>query len=292
MNTTISDTTDQPTEDQALDPAEAMSLLNEQTQPDVPTIEEPSPGVVNFIYGVETDDGTRYMAATVRELNGGDEEAIAKLPRSAWNYDTLLNDLLIRRATETIGGLNAPDHPELLNKLIIGDRDLLFKEILLSSYGHTQTYENVQCPSCQFEHDIFVDFDDLLEVVGLPKDDKGNDVDPENIPVTLRDGKVIVFRYPTGRDIMSVWQGSVAMTMAEVNTQMMARCVKTVDGAQLGKVQDAVRWAQKLTVRDRSAITEVLGKQPQVKFKGGEVPCENCGVQLPIVIGWADLLQV
>lgn len=265
----------------AVEQGEALAAFTEATKPDEPEIDMPRPGHVHLLHGLKID-GVRYYDAQVRELTGADEEAIAKLPGDAWNFGILQTDLVIRRATESLGPLEVSSDPTRLLDLIIGDRDLLFKEILLSTAGSQQEYRNVQCTQCQTEHDLEVNFEDLLVDPTMP-----DGVNPDRIEVTLRDGTEVTLRWPTGKDQMAVYQGNVPMTQPEVNTKMLARCVLTVSG----KVEpDPMEWARDLGVGDRRILLAEMAKMPVVSFKEDEVPCTSCGTPLPVSFGWASLL--
>jgi hypothetical protein len=269
------------TEVERIEATDVGAAIADATKPDEPEIDLPRDGTVHLMYGVEID-GDRYRTATVRELNGGDEEAIARLDQSAWNHFVLQTDLVLRRATESIGPVEVADNPGILQNLIIGDRDILFKEILMATSGPQQEFKNVVCPACQFEHDLEVDFSDLLVTPKLPKG-----IDPKRVVAKLRDGTEVVFRWPTGADQMAVSQGDEELTMPLANTKMIARCLVTVNG----KIEpDPEHWARNLGVKDRQIVLAEMGKMPVVSFKESEVPCEGCGKPLPVTFGWASLL--
>src|SRR4051812_42921964 len=118
----------------------------EAGRPDIPLIDLPNPGVTTLSYGVEID-GERRKLVAVRELNGSDEEALARLdPSKGDQYYVLLMDLIIKRATESIGGV-VPT-PSDLGQLLMGDRDVIFLEIILATTGEEKEYEDVKCPEC------------------------------------------------------------------------------------------------------------------------------------------------
>jgi hypothetical protein len=267
---------------QPIAPDEALTAFADATKPDEPEIEEPRDGHVTLMWGIEFE-GVRYRTAQVRELNGADEEALAKLPNDAWNFGILETDTVLRRAVENIGPVSVIDRPDVLSELLVGDRDILFKEILLATAGSVQEYENIVCVECGFEHDITVDFDDLLITPTMPAD-----VDPTKLTVTLRDGTEVLYRWPTGKDQSAVFQGPTAPTQPEVNSAMLARIVRLVGG----KVEpDPLDWVRKLGKGDRQILVRAVSQQPAVRFKEVEVPCEQCGKRLPTNLGWASLLQ-
>ena len=113
----------------------------------------------------------------------------------------------------------------MLGELLICDRDILFKEILLTTYGRTRDYEGVPCPTCGFEMDLHVDIEGLIEVTN-PRT-----FDSDKFTVELRDGGQVLMRYVTGNDQMSVFRNtSRRMSTPEANTAFIAACVEKVDG--------------------------------------------------------------
>ena len=254
-----------------------------QSKPDVPVIDDPPEGAAHLLWGVE-HDGKRYRSAYVSELTGADEEAIARLPRSATNYNVVVVDIHLRRAVKQIGPVSADsdDFEKLLGELLVSDRDILFKEILLATYGKVRDYENVPCPTCGFEMDLHIDIEGLIEVT--------NDrvFDSDRFTVELRNGSPVVMRYTRGKDQLAVFHdGGRVLSTPEANSGFIAACVITVDGKI---VPDPEQWARNLGAADRRKIVTALLDVPAIGFKEVEVPCGKCGENLPTVFGWADLL--
>lgn len=258
----------------------AASAFHEATKPDAPQIRKPSAGQVTLLYGLRVGDEV-YKEAEVRELNGGDEEALAKLDaRKAGNlYFINVEDLVLRRAVTRIGPVNVQDKPEVLGELLIGDRGLLFTEVLIATFGETKEYEEVTCPSCEALNDIMINLRAMLEVKGRVAPGEEPTVD-----VTLSTGQLVNFRYPNGLDQMQVYQTKRDASEPELNTFMLARCLQT----KVGKApQDFIR---NLSLPDRRNIVKTLSAAPSVAFKEVSVPCTSCNEMIPFAFGWADLL--
>jgi hypothetical protein len=251
-------------------------------RPEVPLIDLPQPGVVKLSYGVEID-GERRKLVTVRELSGSDEEALGRLdPGKGDQYYVLLMDLIIKRATETIGGV-VPT-PVDLSRLLMGDRDLIFLEIILATTGETKSYENVKCDECGETFDAEVEIRGVVDTHLLEEDGE------PFVDVSLRDGTVVHLRYPTGEDQISLFQGKdTKRNASERNTLLLGRCIDTVNGLP---VRNGVEYARELGMADRRTLVETLGKGPRVEFKEVEVPCPECGIELPFRLSWADLLFI
>ncbi len=261
--------------------ADAVAAFAEASKPDVPEIDDPRPGVFSLMYGIEVD-GERHKMAEVRELNGADEEVLARLNRSKPNYPVVLVDTILRRAVVSLGGLPVNNRPELLSELLLGDREVLFKEILFATYGTTKEYEDVICSTCEKGNDIRVDFEGIIE-------EKGLETDEPIVENTLRNGVEVRMRFPTGADQMSVMQGDKLMSEPEQNTVMLGRVIETVNGKP---IMDGENYARKLGLVDRKLLVDALVEGPSVRFKEDEVLCSHCGNRLPLVLGWADLLQL
>ena len=255
----------------------------EAGRPEVPLAEPPNPGVATLSYGVEIE-GERRKLVTVRELNGADEEALARLdPSKGDQYYVLLMDLIIKRATESIGGVE-PSSADL-GRLLMGDRDVIFLEIILATTGEEKEYEEIKCPDCGDVFNASVSIRGVVDVHRLEEDD-----DPYT-DVVLRDDSVVHLRYPTGDDQMSLFQGKevAKKNTSERNTLLLGRCIDTVDGKTIRNPAD---YARNLGMSDRRTLVEALGQGPRVEFKEVEVPCPECGSELPFKLSWADLLFI
>jgi hypothetical protein len=256
---------------------DAVKSFVAATEPDEPQIDLPRSGSIKLQHGLLIE-GERHVWAEVRELNGGDEEALAKLDPDEPDYNVSFTDQVLRRAVETIGG-HKPT-PSQLASLLLGDRELLFKEVMLASYGDNKEFEDVICRKCGEGNDLQVDFTEIVEVKELEDD-------PESVQETLLDGSVVTMHYPTGADQLAVFQGKKALTQAEGNTGMLMRCIDFVDGKP---VADPPKFAKEMTVRNRRKLVTRLSKGPSVRFKEVEVPCVHCGTAMTFQLSWADLL--
>jgi hypothetical protein len=266
----------------------AASAFTAASEPDVPQIDPPSTGLLTLMWGVpgEGDETaeTRNTRAEVRELNGADEEAIARLKESSPSFFTDLVDVVLRRAVETVGdtAITPVNGMDVLGDLLVADREILFKEILLATFGSERSYENVECPECSGLNDIAIDVEGLTKVTHF-------DGDPR-IEVTLRDGRKLAIHYPLGKDQKFVYGAKEETSGPGYNTRMIARCVDTVNAEPFFGEQSALKFALELGMADRRKIVTALASGPSVKFREVEVPCTECGEAIPFVFGWADLL--
>lgn len=264
---------------------DAASAFHKASEPDVPRIDPPGSGSVTLMWGIAGEEGERLTRAEVRELNGADEEAMAKLKPNAASYYTDLVDLVLRRAVELVGdtAILPSNAASLLGDLIVADRELLFKEIILATFGTERSYEGVRCPECDAPNDIEVDVDGLIKVTDL----KGE----PTTKVKLRDGRKVDLHFPVGKDQKYVYDVKEETSQAGYNTRMIARCIDAVDDRPL-REHEAHKFALELGMADRRTIVTALAGGPSVKFEEVEVPCTECGEAIPFAFGWADLLWV
>lgn len=264
---------------------DATAAFAKASEPDIPQIEPPGSGNVTLMWGVAGEEGERLTRAEVRELNGADEEAMAKLRPNSPSYYTDLVDTVLRRAVELVGdtAILPSNAASLLGDLIVADRELLFKEIILATFGTERSYEGVRCPACDEANDIEVDIEGIIDVTEL----KGEPV----TQVTLRDGRKVDLHFPLGKDQKFVYDTKEETSQAGYNTRMIARCIDAVDDRPL-REHESHKFALELGMADRRKIVTALAGGPSVKFKEVEVPCTECGEAIPFAFGWADLLWV
>lgn len=265
-----------------MDETERNSVLQQFAsagQPDMPTIGMPAPGQVQLSYGVEID-GERRTLVQVRELNGADEEAMSKLDARRDNFIPLLQDKLLQRAVVDIGGRQPS--PEQLSQLLMGERDLILFEILLATFGEEKEFVDVACPNCQSKTDLEIHLRGMVEWRPL----EGQEPFAR---VFMKDGSEVLVGYPTGEDLLSVYQKDRDTTAVERNTQMLGRCILSVNGSQ--PQPNGHTYALKMGIPDRRKIIRAMDAgAPELSFKEVEVPCETCGQNRPVRLAWADLL--
>jgi hypothetical protein len=216
--------------------------------------------------------------AVVKELTGEDEEALAALDA---NDDLLYAQYmaaLLKRSVVTVGNIKVSENPNIIDELILGDRDSLFLATVRATYGENREYE-IKCPHCTQSNDV------LIEMSGFPvKKPKHNPQEP--IVVTLRNGTKQKFRLVSGKDSQIV--GKKAKSIPEQNTILISRCAVWDDD---NKPNDVEKWAKSLGMKDRAAIIDkLLEAQPGPEIKEVEAHCAHCEKPFPIALNWASLL--
>jgi hypothetical protein len=255
--------------------------INEAMSDPVPTMSDPSPNHVELMRGIKqsTDSGDVWHTdAVVRELNGADEEFLAALEKKkGLTYSEYMSGLL-SRAVLTIGDLDVSKSPAIVDKLILGDRDMLYMGIMRATYGDTREIRTT-CTSCGTSNDVVLDLDEDFPIRYPDFDVK------DGMKVKTSQG-ISTLRLPNGEDTVYVQKNS--KNDAELNTLMLARCsVWDDDNAP----EDAEKWAKELNLADRKKLINALLKV-DIGPKMGEVEtqCASCEKDMPILLDWVSLL--
>lgn len=245
--------------------------INAAIQDPVPFISEAPDTSVRLLKG-----WNGYKDAAVREMTGADEEYLSSLEtRSTLAYPDYVSSML-KRTVVSIGTLDVAKNQQVIDELIIGDRDILFIAVVKATYGKVRTY-HLSCPHCKEESDLSVDLDADFPVLGTEEDAEGD------ISVVLKDGKTYNFRHPNGADSREI--NRRAKTTAEQNTMMISRCVLNAPSS------NSAAWARNLNISDRNKIIDAI-LDKKIGPKVGEVndPCPSCGEQIILPLDWVSLL--
>lgn len=211
----------------------------------------------------------------IRELTGADEEAIAKSTDAGRALLTILE-----RGTARVGTEKATRN--ILDSMLIGDRDFLLLAIRRATYGDEVELTEVACPHCGDMQEVSVD---LSTDVPIARWD-----DPENdryFEVTSR-GKVFQVSMPVGqtqREIIN--KGDV--TVAEMNTILLSGAVMSIDGTP----SMGVSTVRNLGIADREAITREIAKRyTGPRLNAVEKECPSCGETITIALAMGALFRL
>lgn len=256
----------------------AISAANEVMADPAPRINQAPVTAVTLIRGVEVD-GDWHKEATIRELNGEDEEAIVSLTSKP---DLVYSDYmsaLLKRAVVNIGPVDVTENQSVIDNLLIGDRDLLFIGAMRATYGRFREME-VTCGNCSESNLVKLNLEEDFKF-DMPKGDF-----TKPITVELRNGLKVKVNYPNGADSSHVTKK--AKTTAEQNTLMIARC--TVWDEE-DRPADPETWAKKLGVADRNKLVRALTSNPPgPKMEEVKTQCAYCEEELIILMDWVSLL--
>jgi len=249
----------------------AQQAMNDSQQQDVivSEITYPTDTLVLLPGGYITAAGEVIKSAEVRELTGKDEEFIGKAQTPAKAFGGLLE-----RAVISIGDLAVT--PDIIDNLLVGDRDALLLGIYRVTFGSTATFSEF-CGGCVEYKDISIDVDEDIKVQKL-----SNPITDRTFTVQGRKHKYLV-ALPTGFTQKALLNNP-EKTVAELTTMLLEQTVLEIDDVQvLGKVQ-----VQNIGLADRRAIGEELAKRaPGPKFDDIVVTCPDCEgkVVVPVSIG-------
>lgn len=248
---------------------ESVLASTEAKETEQVTVISPSDTLVDLPAGYITASGEVVKTAEVRELNGLDEEAVARAGGVGKAFSTIIN-----RATVSIGGVAVTE--EILDGLVAGDRDALLLGVYKATFGSTVEIPGY-CEGCQDFKTALVDLNQDVKTKVLldPIEDRTFKVqgNKKEFLVTLPNGKA-------QKELSSAED----KTGPELTTILLNHTVLEVDGQPvLGKSQ-----LQSLSLTDRRAISDALSQRlPGPQFEDLFIPCPDCGgeVVVPFSLG-------
>lgn len=251
--------------------AEAFQKVSEDTTitTDVPVSTSVTlPGGYLFNNGVV---GTR---AEVRELNGFDEEAIAKAGSAERALSVILERGLVSIEDETLSKAD-------LNTLLLGDRDAILLAIRRVTFGDVVGF-NAICQACAKSQELEVDLSEDIEVKEL-----ANPISDRVVTVKIKAGeaKVTLPNMITGKRLAE----SSNKTIAESVTEMLSGCLVSINGVPaMGK-----STALQLGLLDREAIVNAIYENaPGPRLAEVSKACEACNNNIPLPLSLASLFRL
>jgi hypothetical protein len=260
---------------------EAATLNNAISDP-APEAQVAFDGHYELLRGLrDTSSGAEvwHTTAFVRELTGEDEEFLASIEKKPdLTYTDYMNALL-GRSVVTIGDIAVEGSADVLNKLILADRDILFLATAKSTYGRVRELRS-QCSACGAWNDIEIDLVDDFPIQNADFDVK------TPIRVELSKGVTVHLRLPNAADTIAAQKDS--KTEAEVNTVMLSRCAVWDDD---DAPADPLEWARTLNLSDRKKLVRALvSTKIGPEMKEVETHCASCGADMPLLMDWVSLL--
>lgn len=258
----------------AENPALVNQLVNQasvEAKPEKPVaiVVPPSDTAVTLPGGFVTTDGEVITEAEVRELNGKDEEAIAK----ANSVGKILSGIL-SRGTVSIGSLPATE--DILEQMFAGDRDALLLGIYKATFG-TEAELTAYCAGCEDYKSILVDVDEDITVVKL-----SDPISDRKFTVRGKKAEYTVV-LPNGKVQKELLMNS-EKTLAELTTILLEGTVKDINGIPVfSRAQ-----VQEIGLVDRRKIADELTKKSfGPVFEEVKAACPECSGQVvaPINLG-------
>lgn len=258
------------------DPSGAVAAINaavSESSDSIPLIDPPPADTVRLPAGL-VQEGEVYREATVRELNGEDEEHLSRALVSG-NASRYI-EMLLERGVVKIGPVTVDS--KILDSLLVGDREMLILGIRQATYGD-ELETKVVCSGCGVESTLKVTLSDDVPV--KPLDWDAREVEHE---IPLRKGLAIV-RLATGADqrFLNTLENKTA---SELNTELLARCVKRIDG----KPVKGLLQVRGLGMADRRSILDWMADhQPGPEYDKVINECTVCKKESPLDITAAAL---
>jgi hypothetical protein len=246
-----------------------QALQNEESQVEKAEFKAPFSNVVDLPGGYILPTGEVTTTAEVRELTGRDEEAILKAPNLGKALIAILN-----RGVVSVGAIPASE--ELLDQLLIGDRDALLLGIYRATFGDTVELSGYDVKSGQVESVTVNIAEDIIHKILT---------DPiEQRKFTVKGVKnQFVVMLPTGL-AQKEMAASLDKSVSELTTALLYHCVKEINDNPVYSIEQI----RNLGLMDRKLISEELTtRAPGPQFDDITITNpENDGeVVVPISLG-------
>ena len=251
---------------------QAEKELSKPVPVEVKTI-APDNLTVDLPGGFINREGSLVKTATVRELNGADEEAIAKAGGPGKSLSVILQKGLVLLGDESVSKND-------LDSLLSGDRDAIVVGIRKATFGSIIEF-NVFCNSCSATSVIKIDLDKDVPIKTLSNsDDRVWDVETKLGTVTVC--------LPNGLVQKKLMESS-DKTVAELSTILLTGCITKINGSPTVGTDAALR----LGISDRESIGEEISERsPGPRLSEVTKACEACGKAINIPLSLAALFRL
>lgn len=238
---------------------------------EVPEIIAPRPDTVELLCGLyRPDTGDYETTATIRELNGFDEEALAKTSSTGAALQ-----MVLERAVVSIGETKVSR--SVLDELPMADRVVLLLAIRFITFGDIDL-EDMPCGKCGWRGAVSVAQGDIP----MRKPES------RTFEVQTKKGSARV-AFPSGEFHRKALAAS-GNSVADMVTDLIADCVSDVgdDDTLVGK-----SMARALAMPDRKRIVDEINKRlPGPQLEEVKKPCPSCGEDLDLSLSLAALFPL
>jgi len=264
-------------EDPIVNPEAANEAVRRVTTPELPLMQEPPSNVVDRPGGYLDPDEGLCRDAHIREINGADEEALARELRSPAINIPRVVDIILRRTVEAIGPVE-PVPAGMLTNLLTGDRAYLMLAVRMLTFGNDWEVPDFPCRFC------LETFGTIVELNSIPVKKLENPMVHE-IDVPLRHDHLATVGLMTGGVQLEMMNGD--RTIAEQHTIVIDRCIKKIDGHPV-----VPPLAQKMGMADRHKIIDAMAAgQPGPLMEEVGVQCSKCGREGNYTVSLVDLFR-
>jgi hypothetical protein len=228
--------------------------------------------------GFIDSDGVLHTECRIREINGADEEAMARELRSPTVNVPKVVDLLLKRCVLSVGLID-PVPPGVLSKMLTGDRAALILAIRILTFGTDWEVPDFPCKLCGQTFGCIVE----LESIPLKKLDNPM---VQEVEVELRNGHIANMALLDGATQLEM-VGDGNRTGPEEVTIAIDRCIRRLDGAPV-----AGHISQKMSMADRRKIVQAMSDaQPGPQMEEVGVTCTECGREANYTVSLVDLFR-
>ena len=236
-------------------------------------IKPPSDVIVTLPGGYLLPTGEVATTVEVRELNGKDEEAIARTGNLNRIFNTVLNRAVVR-----IGDLPATE--KLIDNMLVGDQQAALIGIYKATFGDSAVIASF-CNGCNDWKDVEINVNTDINTRVLT-----DPVGERRFTVKSRNNEYLVV-LPTGVTQKEITSSS-DKNYAEITTTILENTVLEINGRPvLSKIQ-----VQNLGIVDRKAITEEIAKRtPGPKFEDVKVTCPDCESEVVVPLNLGTLFR-
>ena len=253
--------------------AKAAKQFAEEPKVEIVT-KAPSDTEVALPGGFVNREGALVKYAEVRELNGADEEAIARAGTTGRALNTMLQRGLVSLGMETAS-------KEDLDTLLSGDRDAILIGVRKATFGKTIEFHG-SCTECSAEQALVLDLDTDVPITTLE-----NPVEDRTWEYESKLGTVIV-GLPTGLTQRRLLENS-DKNAAELNTILLSGCVASINGSPSIGASSVL----KLSWKDRDVLVQqILERNPGPRLGEVKKACEACGEDILMPLTLAALFRV
>ena len=234
----------------------------------------PSESEVQLPGGLISKTGEVIRTAEVKELNGMDEEVIAKAGSSAKAFNVLLQRGLVKLGNEEVT-------KEYIDNLLSGDRDAILIGIRRATFGQTISL-NIQCPNCNQPQTSDIDL-----VTDVPTQTLEDPIADRSFKVLTKSGAVSVI-LPNGI-VQKKLVDNTDKTVAEINTILLAGCITGLDD----RPSSGATTALSLGMADRTKILdEIIKRNPGPRLGEVKKACQACGEDINLPLSLTDLFRL
>lgn len=227
-----------------------------------------------LLKGYRDENGTVHKEFEIREMNGADEEAIAKKEiksNGAKILRTLLTRCCLRIGTLEKESMKESKWADIIQSLSVADQDYMILRLREISLGE-EIETKYNCPDENCKEEILTTSTvDELEII--PFD--GLEEIPFELPkgFTDKDGNVLKkgkLRHPNGLD-REILDGIARKNTGHANTLMLTRCITELEGTKV--YDDLVR---NLSMKDRNYLLKLIQAHKFGVVLEVDVECPSC----------------